>query len=241
MRISFGVKNSPVLAACLCWPVLVSANDELAAVKLSYQELEPGTDVYKVIFTVSERYLRIDDESDESVYIIYDNSEKSVYSISHHDKAILVIPEYPISDLKADFDINIDVEALEEAPKIAGKTVYNYIVTAVTSVTTETCMDIQLVPGLLPDVAKTLQAFQKVVSGQQLMNLEATPEEFRTPCYLVDQVYNKGDYYDKGLPIQEWHSNERMRQLMNFENVKVDSSIIDIPAEYRQFSLNKHK
>ena len=241
MRISFGVIHSPVLAVCLCWSMLVNANDDLAAVKLSYQEMEQGTDVYKVIFTVSERYLRIDDESDESGYIIYDNRENRVYSISHQDKAILVIPQYPISDLKADFDINIDYEALEKAPKIAGKAVYNYRVSAVTSVTTETCMDIQLVPGLLPDVAETLQAFQKVVSGQQLMNLEATPEEFRTPCYLVDQVYNKGDYYSKGLPIQEWHSNERMRQLMNFENIEVDDSLFEIPAGYRQFSLNEAK
>ena len=239
MRISLPVKYIPVLAISLCCPVIVNANDDLAAVKLSYQEMEQGTDIYKVTYTVSGRFLRIDDESDESGYILYDNSENRVYSISHQDKAILVIPQYPTSELKADFDIKIDYEALEMAPKIAGKTVYNYRVRAVTGVTTETCMDIQLVPGLLPGVAKTLQAFQKVVSGQQLMNLEATPEEFRTPCYLVDQVYNEGDYYSKGLPIQEWHSNERMRQLMNYENVKVDSSIFEIPAEYRQFSLNK--
>jgi hypothetical protein len=239
MRIPLPVKGLPGLAACLCLPAIVNADQDLSAVKLSYQEMEQGTDVYKVVFTVSERFLRIDDESDESGYIIFDNRENSVYSISHQDKAILVIPQYPVSELKADFDITIDVEALKTAPKIAGKTVYNYRVRAVTEGTSETCMDIQLVPGLLPDVAKTLQAFQKAVSGQQLMNLEATPEEFRTPCYLVDQVYNKGDYFDKGLPIQEWHSNERMRQLMNYENVKVDSSIFDIPAEYRQFSLNK--
>lgn len=240
MKISFPVKYIAALAFCLCLPAIVNANDDLAAVKLSYQEIEQGTDAYNVIFTVSDRFLRIDDESDDSGYIVYDGKENRVYSISHQDRAILVIPQYPSSDLKADFDVNIDYEALEMAPKIAGKTVYNYRVSAVTSVTTETCMDIQLVPGLLPDVAKTLQAFQKLVSGQQLVNLEATPKEFQTPCYLVDQVYNKGNYYSKGLPIQEWHSNERMRQLMNYENVKVDSSIFEIPAEYRQFSLNNN-
>jgi hypothetical protein len=90
---------------------------------------------------------------------------------------------------------------------------------------------------MLPDVAETLQAFQKIVSGQQVLGLEKTPEEFRTPCYLVDQVHNRGDYYDKGFPIQEWHSNGRQRQLLNFEDVKVDASIFDIPADYRQYSL----
>jgi len=98
-------------------------------------------------------------------------------------------------------------------------------------------MDIQLVPGLLPEVTKSLQSFQKIISAQQVLNLEQTPEEFKTPCYLVDQVYNKGDYYRKGLPIQEWHSNEKRRQLMNFEDIEVDVSIFKIPQEYRQYSL----
>jgi hypothetical protein len=98
-------------------------------------------------------------------------------------------------------------------------------------------MDIQLVPGLLPEIAKTLQDFQKIVSSQQVIGLQRTPEEFRTPCYLIDQIYNKGDYYSKGLPVQEWHSNERQRQLINFERTEVDPSIFEIPPDYRQYSL----
>jgi hypothetical protein len=240
MRIPWAVQCLPGLAA-LCLPAVVSADEVLAAVKLSYKEVEQGVDPYNVIYTVSDRFLRIDDESDSSGYIVYDNRISKVYSVSHQDRSILVIPKYETRELKADFDINIDYEVLPMAPKIAGKPVYNYRVSAVTSVTTETCMDIQLVPGLLPEVAGTLRAFQQLIAGQQLMNLEATLEDFRTPCYLVDQVYNEGDYYSKGLPIQEWHSNERMRQLLNFENVKVDPALFDIPEDYRQFSLNKDK
>ncbi|MGB5641966.1 MAG: hypothetical protein WBO16_02625, partial [Gammaproteobacteria bacterium] len=97
--------------------------------------------------------------------------------------------------------------------------------------------DIQLVPGLLPQAADSLRAFQKIVSGQHVINLEKTPDEFRTPCYLVDQVYNKGDYYSKGFPIQEWHSNGRMRQLLDYKETEVDTSIFTIPEEYRQYSL----
>ena len=98
-------------------------------------------------------------------------------------------------------------------------------------------MDIQLVPGLLPEVSKSLQSFQKIISAQQVNSLEKTLDEYQTPCYLVDQVYNKGDYYSKGLPVQEWHSNEKRRQLMNFEDAEVDAAIFEIPQEYRQFSL----
>jgi hypothetical protein len=98
-------------------------------------------------------------------------------------------------------------------------------------------MNIQLVPGLLPAVSKSLQSFQKIISAKNINSLDKTPVEYQTPCYLVDQVYNKGDYYSKGLPVQEWHSNEKRRQLMNFEDAEVEASIFDIPDEYRQYSL----
>mgnify|MGYP001817565762 FL=1 len=213
------------------------ANEAINAVKLVYQEQEEGVDPYLVTFTVSSDFLRIDDESDDSGYIVFDISNNRIYSVSHFDKSILVIAQYPETKLSADFEIDIEYHALENAPMISGKQVYNYRVKAIAGDKSDTCMDIQLVPGLLPEVSKSLQGFQKTISGQHVASLEKTPEEYRTPCYLVDQVYNKGIYYNKGLPIQEWHSNEKRRQLMNFEAAEVDASIFDIPDEYRQYSL----
>jgi hypothetical protein len=147
------------------------------------------------------------------------------------------VPEYPVKDFKPAFTVDVEYKELNDAPMISGKKVYNYRVSASTTVTNETCMDIQLVPGLLPEVANMLQDFQSLVAGQHISNLANTPDEFQTPCYLVDQVYNKGDYYNKGLPIQEWHSNGKTRQLINFGDSRVDAEIFNIPPEYRQYSL----
>ena len=213
------------------------ANEAINAVKLVYQEQEEGVDPYVVTFTVSSDFLRIDDESDDSGYIVFDIGKNSIYSVSHFDKSILVIAQYPETKHDPDFEIAIEYQALENAPMISGKQVYNYRVKAIAGDKSDTCMDIQLVPGLLPEVSKTLQSFQQIISGQHVNGLKKTPEEYQTPCYLVDQVYNKGDYYSKGLPIQEWHSNEKRRQLMNFEEAEVDASIFKIPQEYRQYSL----
>lgn len=215
----------------------VYAAESVNAVKLTYQEQEQGVDPYVVTYTMSSEFLRIDDEVDNSGYIIYDLKQNRIYSISHYDQSILVVPQYPEKEFKPGFDLDIEYKLLENAPMISQKKVYNYRVNAVTKVSSETCMDIQLVPGLLPEVTKSLQSFQKIISAQHTLNLEQTPEEFKTPCYLVDQVYNKGDYYSKGLPIQEWHSNDKRRQLMNFENTEVDAAIFDMPQEYRQYSL----
>lgn len=213
------------------------ANEAIDAVKLVYLEQEEGVDPYLVTFTVSSDFLRIDDESDDSGFIVFDIGKNKIYSVSHFDKSILVIAQYPETKHNPDFEIAIEYQALENAPMISGKQVYNYRVKAIAGDKSDTCMDIQLVPGLLPEVSKSLQSFQQVISGQHVNGLKKTPEEYQTPCYLVDQVYNKGDYYSKGLPIQEWHSNEKRRQLMNYEAAEVNASIFDIPDEYRQYSL----
>lgn len=231
------------LAICIlsCAMVLVSAPvsavEQSRAIRLFYQELEQGIDPYQVTYTISSDYIRIDNGSDNSGFIVFDIKKQKIFSISHIDKLILVIPAYPIPDFKPDFDIDTQYRALDDAPKISGKSVYTYRVKAVTDQDSEICMDIQLVPGLLPEVASSLQSFQKTMAGQQVNNLGITPEEFRTPCYLVDLVYNKGDYYSKGLPVMEWHSNGKMRQLMNFEETEVDASLFTVPSEYRQYSL----
>ena len=212
-------------------------NEAENAVKLVYQEQEEGVDPYLVTFTVSGDYIRIDDDSDNSGYIIFDINNNRIYSVSHFDKSILVIEQYPETKHNPDFEIDIKYRVLENAPMISGKQVFNYRVKAIASEASDICMDIQLVPGLLPEVSKSLQSFQKIISGQNVNSLENTPVEYQTPCYLVDQVYNKGVYYSKGLPIQEWHSNEKRRQLMNFENAEVDAAIFKIPQDYRQYSL----
>lgn len=215
----------------------INAAEQTKAVRLDYQEFEESVEPYKVTYTVTSDYIRIDDESDNSGYILFDIKENKIFSVSHFDKSILVIEEYPQADFKPDFKFDINYQAVDDAPKISGKTVYSYRVSAITSASSETCMDIQLVPGLLPEVATSLQSFQKIVSGQHVANLQETPEEFRTPCYLIDLVYNKGDYYSMGLPVAEWHSNGKMRQLLNFEETEVEARVFNLPAEYRQYSL----
>lgn len=215
----------------------VSAVESAKAVRLVYQEYEQGVEPYQVSYTISGEQLRIDDATDQSGFIVFDSKEQKIFSVSHFDKSILVMANSAPTQLNAEFKIDIEYEQIEDAPKIAGRSVYNFRVKAVTDTSSERCMDIQLVPGLLPQAVAILQSFQRVVSAQQVTNLGKTPEELRTPCYLVDQVYNTGEYYHKGLPIQEWHSNGRIRRLLDFEETEVDTAIFNLPADYRQFSL----
>ncbi len=213
------------------------AADTARAVKLIYKEFEQGVQPYQVTYTISAEHLRIDDDADQSGFIVFDSIQHKIFSVSHYDNSILVIANDDAEGAEPELQVDIEYKPIEGAPRISGRPVYNYRVKAVTDTSSETCTDIQLVPGLFPKAAALLQLFQQRLSAQQLMNLAKTPEELRTPCYLVDQVYNTGEYYNKGLPVQEWHSNGRNRQLLNFEETEVDSSIFTVPADYRQFSL----
>ena len=62
--------------------------------RLVYLEREDGIEPYYVTYTVTSEFIRIDDTSDTSGYIIFNVLENRIYSISHYDQSILIIPEY---------------------------------------------------------------------------------------------------------------------------------------------------
>ena len=224
----------------LCLSVSVSlavvAGDAGKAYELLYDEQEPGTDIYRNRYLVTDNYLRIDEPGEDNGYILFDNSKHTVYSVSHGDQSILVIKAGDYTRPELDDSITIEYSLLPEAPTISGRQVYNYRVVA-SEAEKDVCMDIQLVKGLLPEVAAILNAYQKVVASQQARVLKNTPEEYRTSCFLYDQIYNDGRYYEKGLPVQEWHSNGRKKLLFSYKTIDIDPARFAVPESYRQYSI----
>ena len=226
--------------------VMSAANKEaiLAVTQLSYVERESGIDDYNITMLVSDRYIRIDEPGEESGFIVYDDKEKVIYSVGHDDKSVLIIREYDSSNKKSPVKSFIEYTLLSDAPKVAGKNMFNYRVFVNKSEVSSNkndeinCMEIQLVEGFLPEVRRLLQNYQQVVSGQQVKMVDNKVTEIQTPCFYVDQVYNEGRYYEKGLPIQEWHSNDRFKALTSYKKVEVENSIFSIPDDYKQFSMD---
>ena len=99
-------------------------------------------------------------------------------------------------------------------------------------------MDVLLAEGLLKDVTAVFYSYQRTLTGQQSRLLKATPMEYQSSCFLSDQVFNEGDYYQKGLPIQEWHSNGKSRLLVSYRQVKVDPLIFQLESGYQNYSLD---
>ncbi len=211
--------------------------------QLVYIEREPGTDEYEVTMLVSDRYIRIDETGEDSGYIIYDDKKKVIYSVAHQDKSTLVIHQHAFSEKDSPVQPKVEYLQLADAPMVSGKNIYNYRVFVNTGAGVidkeETCTEIQLVEDILPEVRKILLNYQKVVSGQQVKMVDNKITEMQTSCFYADQIYNTGAYYKKGLPIQEWHSNERSKILTTYNKISVDPDKFKIPENYRQFSIGK--
>lgn len=222
----------------LCAGVVHAASAEnLAAYQLNYEEQEPGVDVYVTQTLVTDRYLRINNPGDDDGFILYDDKLKTIYSISHSNRSTLVMKLADYKKLALDTLVDTQYQALAGAPAISGMPVYQYRVSAKTQ-GAEVCTDIQLAAGLLPQVTKILHNYQQVVASSQVNNLHKIPEEFQTTCVIADQVYNTGDYYLKGLPVLEWHTNDRKRALVDYKKIELDADMFVNPEGYREFTLD---
>jgi predicted GTPase len=211
--------------------------------QLSYIEREPGVDDYEVTMLVSDRFIRVDEQDEASGYIVYDDHDKIIYSVSHFDKSVLVIKEHRFAEKDSPVKPVVEYLQLADAPSVSGSEIYNYRVYMDdgkgAAESEETCTEIQLVENLLPEVRKILHNYQKVVSGQQVKMTDNKITDVHDACFYADQVYNAGAYYDKGMPIQEWHSNERSKILTSYKKIAVATDKFIIPKDYRQFSVDK--
>jgi hypothetical protein len=220
--------------------MIVHSDDSIQVTELRYIEREPGVDDFELVMQVSDRYIRIDDLTDDSGYIVYDDADRTIYSVSHFDKSVLIIKPFRFSEKESPAKHQVEFLELSDAPTVSGNKVFNYRVFTGEGDIEETCTEVQLVENLLPEVRAMMKNYLNVVSGQQVKMTDNKVTDVQTACYYIDQIYNTGAYYDKGFPIQEWHSNGRFKALTSFDTVVSSKLRFEVPDDYRQFSIDKN-
>jgi hypothetical protein len=245
MKINTLVRNTVIIllvfySACSTAEIKNNKKDVQEVYQLLYIEREAGLDEYEVTMLVSDRYLRIDETGEKSGFIIYDDKNKVIYSVSHQDKSVLVIKEHKFSEKNSPVKSSVEYLQLADAPTVSGNVIYNYRVFTGEGDNEETCTEIQLVENILPKVRKILRNYQKVISGQQVKMTDNKITDTQTACFYVDQIYNTAAYYEKGMPIQEWHSNERFKVLSTYKKITINKDKFTIPEKYRQFTIDKN-
>ncbi|MFW2371643.1 MAG: hypothetical protein ACN4GM_00860 [Gammaproteobacteria bacterium] len=211
------------------WPLFAA---ELNAQAFWYEELEQDLPPSLQRYLVTDHFLRIDSGQAGDDYILFDAARKIIYSINHDDQTILTIASKPWQLPEFEFQRHQVTDKLQQGPKLFGQTVTNYRLFA----DRDMCTEIQLVPEIHPRSRAMFRDYQQVLSGQQVQSLFNTPEDMRSPCFLIDQVFNTGEYYDQGLPVQEWHSRGYVRLLKDVKPLKVDETLFSLPENYQEYS-----
>ena len=201
---------------------------------LSYEEREAGTDIYTVRVLVSPGYVRFDDGYAASDFALLDRRSRTVFSVSHEDRSILVI-EYQPGDVALPPDIKLTETRTPDdaAPAIAGKQPVhiNYLASG------DLCFQAVTVPDVMGDAVAGMAEYAEVLAERQLNNMESVPESMQTPCFLSRYVYAAARQYRDGLPVQEWDDTGYFRTLTDFsENETVPAALFELPGAYERFS-----
>ncbi|MDH5518083.1 MAG: hypothetical protein OEY36_09755 [Gammaproteobacteria bacterium] len=226
--------KSIILAVFAVCTINIALADTKDVTIVKFSEREPGIEPYPVRYLIAQDLLRIDDDDDGSNYIIYDDAKRIIYSVNHDDSTILVI-QYKDWKLPAfSFSRNVSWKLLEGAPKVDNKSAYTYWLSAGKTV----CSEAQVAHGLLETESNMLMRYKQTLSAGQVEAIVATPEEMRTPCLLIDQVYNTGSVYERGIPLQQWHVNGLQRVLSSYAtDKKVQAQLFQLPENYKKYSM----
>jgi len=209
------------------------AGGSVEAIMLLYQEREPGTDAYPIRMLVTPDYLRIDDNRDGGDFVLFDRESGQVTSVAHETQTLVRIERLDF-DRSAAPDYRVDLDLAEDAPPIGGHAVSEYRLHAGDTL----CADASVVPGLLGDAARALAAYERVLAGRHFRDLDKTPAEFRTPCYLANYVYAGDRMAAAGLPVRMRIRDGRERLLVDYApRISVAGKLFEIPEGYELLQL----
>lgn len=204
---------------------------------LSYTEQEAGVEPYPLRILVNAQFMRFDDGYDAGNFMLMDRNTQTVYSVSHEERSILVLADYPdAAAIPAGIVLAEARDADADAPQIAGtQPVYIRFLAS-----GEVCYHAVVVPGLLEQVSAALAEYATVLGNRQFSDMKSLPEDMRTPCFLSRYVYTPARHLHDGLPVSEWDEAGYRRTLVDYqENATVDAALFELPEGYERFRLDE--
>lgn len=202
---------------------------------VSYMEREAGVDPYPLRIIVSDDYVRLDDGYDASDFVLLDRKSRTLYSVAHENRSVMVIENQP-SEATLPDTITLTEERIsdDEAPQIGGKDPLHIRYMA----NDTTCFEAVSVDGLMTDTVAGMQEFAIALGNRQLANMHTVPETMQTPCFLSRYVYTPGRLYAQGLPVQLWDETGFYRSLTDFvDSEQVAPHLFYVPDDYQALSL----
>ena len=206
---------------------------------LLYDEQEPGTDVYPVRILASDEYLRLDDNYDDSDFVLLERHSGTIFSVSHEETSILIIDNHMTDKQMPSTVVLTDVrEEDSEAPLIAG----GHPVHVLYKANEQVCYEAVVVPGLMEKVTRAMVEYVEILGRRQLNSLQTVPEAMQTPCFLSRYGYAPARHLVDGLPVREWDAAGYRRTLTNFKDQeRVSTGLFELPDNYERYRIDNPK
>ncbi len=213
-----------------------SKSTQLISEMAIYQEEEKGVEKpYTTRFIANSQYLRIDEGTNKSSYVLFDRADKIVYSVVHDQGTIMMITSKPVigklpKEIKIDIQKVIDVKT----PKIAGRQTMQFKHLA----NSKECVTYIVVPNTLGQVVSAIREYRSVLAGQHALNITKTPKDLRDDCFTAFNIYKHSAHLKHGLVVSEW-SKKKKKQLIDYkQDAQVDRSLFELPSNYKRFKTS---
>ncbi|MBI5611724.1 MAG: hypothetical protein HY942_01430 [Gammaproteobacteria bacterium] len=206
------------------------------ATLLEFSEQENGGEAYVTRMLVTDEYLRIDDGQGGDGFILLDRRARTIYSVSHADKTVLVIAPRAIELPPPAVFEHVVERDIESYPPVAGRPVRRY--TLLTN--KQRCLEVFAADGLLPGAVAALREYQKILAGEQAFTAARRPKELQNDCALADDVFVPARYLGFGFPVKQTTYSGKARDLIDFRTgVAAEHGLFEVPAGYRRYTLHE--
>ena len=206
-------------------------------VLLSFSERErEGTPLFNSQMYFNKNYLYISDERNPNDFLLFNRSNKTIYSVTHGNKTVFVIKPKEVKG-EPPIKLNYVVESQPSSaiPKVSGRVATHYRYSANGS----QCYDaVTLEKSFLNEVVAVLKEYREVLAGEHASTVHRMPMDTHDACDLALNIYHASQHLDTGLPMREWDQKGFLKFMVNYQvNHKMDAAKFEIPKDYQEFSV----
>ncbi len=205
-----------------------------AAEMLLYQLIEPGVGASPSRIIVTDTFVRMDDNTDDGDFALFDRKARTLYSVVHEDRSIFTIPARDEDGIQPPLKLERSVVVIPaELPAIAGHSPRHHRL----SINGEACYNVIAIDEVMDASLKALREMQIVLAGEQRKALLHTPADMQEPCGMALHAFHPTWALSFGLPVQEWGIDGRGRQLLNFrDDFAAAPELFQLPEGYGRYT-----
>jgi hypothetical protein len=204
--------------------MLGSAQSSLAAdmIVLHYLDQDPGAPPYASRILITPQFLRLDDGSDTSDFILLKRKTGELTNVLHSMKTNMRIRNKPLPvSARPTWRVEQRVEEMRPGTKRVTVLVKGKV-----------CSQTVAAERLLPEAAKALAEYMAALAWTQYQTYQNTDPDMRQDCDLVHHVWNTGLALSYGLPIETRDYAGRSRQLEKQGTEKLRPGLFKLPEGY---------